>query len=760
MLPPQSTSYRQGVQQLILKLLRLPMATKVALAGVIGCIIFAGLWFFYAEPLTCFLNQIQIWQDYPHWSVQIPTENPKALLAPTVVLGAIAIITTRLSPQPQLWSRVIIISIVLALILRYIAWRSLTTLDFSTPAHGLLSLSLLGLELLVMTGTLIQLFLLIQAQDRKPEADCMQRAVLAGIYQPTVDILIPTYNEPAFILRRTIIGCQALDYNAKQIYLLDDTRRSEIKQLAVELGCHYITRPDNLHAKAGNLNHAIPLTHSELIVVFDADFIPTTNFLTRTVGFFQDSNIALVQTPQSFYNPDPIAKNLGLEKFLTPEEEVFYRQIQPFRDGAGSVTCSGTSFVVRRSALESVGGFVTESLTEDYFTGIRLNAQGYRSVYLNEKLSAGLAADDISAHITQRLRWARGTLQAFFIRANPLTLPGLTLRQKLAHLEGFIYWISSLPRISFLLIPLVLSLVGIMPLRTTGLELLYFFLPVYLIQLLVFSWLNSHSRSALLSDIYSLVATFPLALTVISVFLNPFSQGFKVTPKGSSRSQFRVNWGLAIPFVILLGLTALSLGKNLNLLIHPTANSEGLGIVVFWTAYNLIVTVITLFILIDIPQTEPYEWYDLEEKVKLKISGSTAGYLVGLTDQISEGGMVLRLSNFNLQGLDCDREVFLHLTSADIFLKGRVCKIEFTPQFPCVYIQFVGLNLSRERQLIEFLYCRPNRWEIRQTPNELKSLFLLLKILFRPRIIFDRHLTKPVLTPAHNRPSLCTPKTR
>ena len=160
-------------------------------------------------------------------------------------------------------------------------------------------------------------------------------------------------DEPVFILRRPIIGCQAIDYADKKIYLLDDTRRPEMKQLASKLDCEYVTT-DNYYAKAGNLNHTLPLNNSELIVVFDADFVPTKNFLIRTVGFFQDKEVALVQTPQSFYNIDTIARNLVLENVLTPEEEVFYRQIQPLRDSAGSVVCSETSFVVRRIALEAV----------------------------------------------------------------------------------------------------------------------------------------------------------------------------------------------------------------------------------------------------------------------------------------------------------------------------------------------------------------------------------------------------------------------
>jgi cellulose synthase (UDP-forming) len=234
-----------------------------------------------------------------------------------------------------------VVGILLTLAVRYLLWRSLSTLNLSTPLNGVFSLGLFLMELLLLSGGIIQLFLLLRVHDRRPEADRLSNDVLNGTFTPTVDILIPTYNEPTFILRRTVIGCQALDYDAKKIYLLDDTRRPEVQALAQELGCEYRTRPDNHHAKAGNLNQAIAHTNGELIVIFDADFIPTKNFLTRTVGFFQDSQVALLQTPQTFYNPDPVARNLGLENTLTPDEEVFYRQIQPIRDGVGGVICAG-----------------------------------------------------------------------------------------------------------------------------------------------------------------------------------------------------------------------------------------------------------------------------------------------------------------------------------------------------------------------------------------------------------------------------------
>ncbi len=537
---------------------RIPIATIVMLGSVILAGGLVAAWFSGNGTLDRLFAQLQAMQNHPPMWLQVPMVMGEYLLTPTVALLAISWVIMGVSPIPRTWSRAVVVGILLMLVTRYLLWRSLTTLNVSDPLNGVFSIGLFLLENFLLLTNILQLFLMLWVKDRRPEANRLAIDVVEGRFTPSVDILIPTYNEPAYILKRTVIGCQALEYANKKIYLLDDTRREEIRQLAEELGCEYITRPNNRHAKAGNLNHALAYTQGEFIVVFDADFIPTKNFLIRTVGFCQDPTVALVQTPQSYYNADPIARNLGLDNVITPEEEVFYRQIEPLKDGAGSVVCSGTSFVVRRSALEHAGGFVTESLSEDYFTGIKLSAKGYRLVYLNEKLSAGLAAENIAAYATQRLRWARGTLQAFFIDSNPLTIRGLNPLQRLAHLEGLLHWFSSIPRIGFLLMPLAYSFLGVIPIRASVQEMLYFFMPYYLVQLAVFSWLNHRSRSALLSDIYSLVLAFPLVLTIIQVMLSPFSKGFNVTAKGTVSDRFSFNWKLALPLLLLFIPNAIS----------------------------------------------------------------------------------------------------------------------------------------------------------------------------------------------------------
>ncbi len=727
------------------RIFKIRVATLFLLSIVILSAIIVAAWFTGENKINAIFAEINFLQQNPPMWLEAPMVTGKYLLAPTVALLLTVWAVMKISPKPRIWSRRLVVAILLILTGRYLLWRSLSTLNLDTPLNGVFSLGLFCLEMFVLLSVTIQLFLMLNVKERRHEADTNSIAVIQGDFNPSVDILIPTYNEPTFILRRTIIGCQALEYENKTIYLLDDTRRSEMKALAEELECEYITRSDNIHAKAGNLNHALTQINGELIVVFDADFIPTKNFLTRTLGFFQDEQIALVQTPQSFYNADPIAYNLGLENIVTPEEEVFYRQIQPIKDSAGSVVCAGTSFVVRRSALEKTGGFVTESLSEDYFTGINLSAIGYKLIYLNEKLSAGLAAENIGAHATQRIRWAQGTLQAFFIKSNPLTIRGLRPLQRLAHLEGLLNWFGSISRVGFLLMPLAYSFLGIIPVQATLEEALYFLLPFYLTQLTVFSWLNSRSRSAILSEIYSIALAFPLGLTVIKVMLNPFSKGFKVTPKGNASHKFYFNWNLALPLIILFIGNAISLWRNLGmylaLLWHSTNNSQivnhsqGLDLGWIWSIYNLILIGIALIILIDAPKADVYEWFDLRRIIRLNIGEKT---LWGITTMISEVGAEIALTQQIPIELFPSQLVKLEIAEENLQLNAEIIRTGIKDEFPTIRVRFPLVTLPQHRRLVEILFCRPGQWKRKSSPNELQSFILLFKILLKPRILFDR----------------------
>jgi cellulose synthase (UDP-forming) len=233
--------------------------------------------------------------------------------------------------------------------------------------------------------------------------------IKARKYSPTVDELIPTYNEPTFVLRRTIVGCQGMHYPNKTVWLLDDGNRSEAKQLAEELRCNYLTRSDSSHAKAGNMNNGLKHANSEIVVVFDADFIPLENFLERTIVFFEDPEVALVVTPQNFYNPDQPEMNLG-GRVIPHEQTVFYNIIQPGRDFTNSVVCTGTLSIMRRQYLDEIGGIPLGVIVEDWATGMMLQSKGYKSLFLNELVSVGAAPENFSSYLVQRIRWAEATI--------------------------------------------------------------------------------------------------------------------------------------------------------------------------------------------------------------------------------------------------------------------------------------------------------------------------------------------------------------
>jgi cellulose synthase (UDP-forming) len=409
------------------------------------------------------------------------------------------------------------------------------------------------------------------------------------------------------------------------------------------------------------------------------------------------------------------------------------------------------------------GCFVTESLSEDFFTGIRLAAQGYRLVYLNEKLSAGLAAESMADQALQRVRWAQGTLQAFFVKANPLTIRGLRPIQRLAYLEGLLHWFTSISRVGFLLMPIAYAFLGVIPLRATGADLLYFFVPYYLVNLSVFSWLNNRSRSALLADIYSLVLCFPLALTVIKTMLNPFGKGFKVTPKGTSSDRFFFNWQLAVPLIIVFIASAFSLWTSLGITLaigmwQPgmspvmAEKMKGFDLGLIWSVYNLLTLGIALLVLLDVPRLSLFEWFDLRRTVQLRVGkqlfwGSTTALSeVGAVVVLTQMGFPPAVQALNKQGeVDAIVPVSLTILEAGLTLRGRATCTSADDGYSTVRVSFEALTLHQQRQLVEMLFCRPGQWKSRCAPGELRSLWLLFRILLRPRVLFDRNTDSSVV---------------
>ena len=292
---------------------------------------------------------------------------------------------------------------------------------------------------------------------------------------------------------------------------------------------------------AGNLNAALPLLQGELVAVLDADVVPQRISTAHGEPAGARQRAALVQTPQSYMNADPVLRNLQLERWLLPDEESFSRWVEPVRQGVGAVVCAGTSFVVRRRALLAVGGFETGTPSEDLATGIRLAAAGWRLHFLAEKLSAGLAPHSAAAMARQRCRWASGTLQILRTGANPFTIPGLTPLQRLAFGEGILHWLNVLPQLVLLLMPLLALLAGSTPIRLENGGLLSVALPFYGAQMLLARWISGQARGAVLPELYRWIFLVPLVGAVLST-LAKRPKAFRVTPKAQHRCRGSWAW--------------------------------------------------------------------------------------------------------------------------------------------------------------------------------------------------------------------------
>ncbi|GAB6067207.1 UDP-forming cellulose synthase catalytic subunit [Methylothermus subterraneus] len=451
------------------------------------------------------------------------------------------------------------------LILRYLFWRTFTTLGFDDPLSFAAALALYSAE-----GYGIGMWFLSAFTNACP-IDHPSRPEMR--VWPSVDVYVPTYDEPEEIVKITLTAAKAMNYPASRlnVYLLDDgstwarrhaldlatakaawERHSKLQALCRSLGVRYLTRKDNTCAKAGNLNAALKVTDGELIAVLDCDHVPTVDFLQETVPYFADPQVFLVQTPHFFATPDPIEKNLGLFDRMPSENAMFYQAVQLGLDFWGASFFCGSAAVLRRKALVAAGGFSGQTVTEDAETALRLHARGWRSVYLKKPLVAGLQPETFASLVRQRMRWAQGMIQLFCL-ANPLRLQGLSLGQRLAYLNCMGFWFFPLARVVFLLAPLGYLLLGLKIYDAGLAEIGAYTLPYLVALFFTQGYLFGRVRWAFVSEIYeSMLSLFSLK-AVLSALRNPKTPKFSVTPKGEQLPQDFIS-PLATPFYGLLVL--------------------------------------------------------------------------------------------------------------------------------------------------------------------------------------------------------------
>ena len=344
-----------------------------------------------------------------------------------------------------------------------------------------------------------------------------------------VDVFVATYNEPREVVEPTLAGCAALRY-PHETYLLDDGRRPEMEVLAAEWGARYITRPDNSHAKAGNVNHALGCTSGELIFCLDADHVPLPDALDAIVGYFDDENVALVQSPHDFYNQDSVQHyEVGRH-----EQSMFFEVVCPGKDRHNGVYWCGSAAILRRVALVGVGGVATETIAEDFHTSIKMHQAGWRTRYHDEILVQGLAPLDIDGYLLQRDRWARGNLAVFRLRESPLRpLSDLSLRQRFSYFGSLFAYGAGASRLAMIWLLVAVLGAGVLPARMTMLSLAVLWAPWTILAVTTATALcRGHLRTGESSH-YTLI-TAAIFTRALRCALLPSKTKFKVTPKAGA----------------------------------------------------------------------------------------------------------------------------------------------------------------------------------------------------------------------------------
>lgn len=401
----------------------------------------------------------------------------------------------------------------------YLGWRATSTLNLNA---WYLAIPMLVLEIHAAMGLGLFAFSLWDV-DVRPRRRGLRRI-------PSVAVLVPTYNEGPEILIPTISAAVALE-PVHETWVLDDGDRPEIAELAERLGARYLTRPSHEHAKAGNLNHALGVVDAEILAILDADHVAAPDFLRATLGYFADRRVALVQTPQDFYNVTSFEHGSGVaygEPFH--EQTLFYRLLQPGKNRWNAAFWCGTSAVVRTAALRAVGGAATETITEDIHTTIRLHRAGWKTIYHNEVLARGLAADDAAQYQLQRNRWGTGAMQVLRTE-NPLTVPGLTLGQRLGYAATLLGWFDSWRTLGFLLLPPLVLVTGQIPILADGRTFALAFGVTYALQQAALYLLGRGAYRPVLSVVFDLVRMSPNFAATMTLFTSRTPR-FRVTPKG------------------------------------------------------------------------------------------------------------------------------------------------------------------------------------------------------------------------------------
>ncbi|NBB97549.1 MAG: UDP-forming cellulose synthase catalytic subunit [Alphaproteobacteria bacterium] len=652
-------------------------------------ILLALLWFAIVIPLA--------------FLASIPTSN-----AVQGALGLFAVISVALLKpftMKTIVARFALLAIASAIVLRYWFWRATSTLPpIEEPLSFAIAFSLFAVESYAIWVFFVSSFITADPVERKLPPK------VAAANLPTVNVLVPSYNEPIEMLSVTLSAAKNMHYpqHKRVVVLCDDggtdercnsddpakaqaarKRRADLQELCAELGAVYSTRAQNINAKAGNMSAALERLDGELVVVFDADHVPARDFLARTVGYFvADPDLFLVQTPHFFLNPDPVDRNIGLRSDCPPENEMFYHQGHRGLDRWGGAFFCGSASVLRRSALDSVGGFAGETITEDAETALEIHSQGWKSLYVDHAMIAGLQPETFTSFIEQRGRWATGMMQLLRLK-NPLRRKGMSLSQRLCYLNSMTFWLFPLVRMTFILAPLAYLFFELQIFVATIEEVAVYMTGYMAISFMVQNGLYARTRWPLISELYETAQAPYLSGVVLRTIFKPRGAKFNVTAKDEVLEENFLS-PLYKPLLILWGVCLLGvLAAAVRWFLFP-GDHNILMIVGGWAVFNFIILSAALGAIGERQQRRAVPRVDMNVPAVAAIGdGEAYTFTAATVLDSSTSGAKLKLS----PGADTDMAELARLEKGSVFY--------FTPEFPksphlenAVRVQVV--NISRD----------------------------------------------------------------
>ncbi|GAB3625923.1 cellulose synthase [Pandoraea terrae] len=621
----------------------------------------------------------------------------QTLIAINLATLSIVLLLGMLGDRKRALDRMLFGGVTAAILVIYLGWRVNWTLPaFEFGAASLWAYVFFAFETVAITYTLLSIVVLTRSTDYTATADRAEARLRRRDDLPAVDIFIATYNEGLDILEKTIVSALAIDYPNFHVWVLDDTRRVWLKEFCEQVGAGYVTRENNTHAKAGNLNnglqHTARLSNAPFIMVLDADFAPRRNILMRIMGFFDDPKVGVVQTPQFYYNADPIQYNLRSTECWVDDQRAFFDVVQPAKDAWGTAFCIGTSFVVRRDAVNEIGGFPTGTVTEDIHLSYRLMPRGYITRWLNERLSVGLSAEGLPEFISQRSRWGLGTIQVALTADGPLRGRGYSFTQRLHYIHGLLLWLSRPFTVMLLVAPLLYWYFDIPTLYSEPLHFVAYGLPALVAFWGYSIWVTGARVMPVFSEVTQIASALTVSATLVSAIFKPFGRPFKVTNKGLDRSRLVVHGKLAMFYMSLIVLSALGLIRTFA----SDMSAPGLAFNTVWTALSLVLYLASLLICVELPRPRREERFPFREEAKVRIGGREVG---GMTHDLSCNGVAVLSRHAHVVDAHHDGEVWI------ASLGWMPCRIARRDG------ELIGLELQLDmamrHRIIRALFCAP-----------------------------------------------------